>query len=106
MMSIDSPCFSVPSGERCSAFAARPSASCSKHKPDAKVKIAALDTAADSSDKSAVLVRKGNPEPAAPIDKALRRARGLRVPPFGANDRVYAFAGNDRCIATHSYFSR
>lgn len=42
-----------------------------KHKPDAKVKIAALDTSSDSSDKSAVLIRKGNPELLAAIDKAL-----------------------------------
>ena len=42
-----------------------------KHKPDAKVKIAALDTSADSSDKSAVLIRKGSPELVAAINKAL-----------------------------------
>ncbi|CAE6787225.1 amino acid ABC transporter substrate-binding protein [Paraburkholderia aspalathi] len=42
-----------------------------KHKPDAKVKIAALDTSADSSDKSAVLIRKGSPELQAAINKAL-----------------------------------
>jgi cystine transport system substrate-binding protein len=41
-----------------------------KHKPDAKVKIAAIDTS-DQSDKSAVLIRKGNPELKAAIDKAL-----------------------------------
>jgi cystine transport system substrate-binding protein len=41
-----------------------------KHKPDAKVKIAALDNSADS-DKSAVLIRKGNPELQAAINKAL-----------------------------------
>ncbi|MDE1183844.1 amino acid ABC transporter substrate-binding protein [Paraburkholderia sp.] len=42
-----------------------------KHKPDAKVKIAALDNAADSGDQSAVLIRKGNPELQAAINKAL-----------------------------------
>ncbi|CAH2772110.1 MAG: L-cystine ABC transporter, substrate-binding protein TcyA [uncultured Paraburkholderia sp.] len=42
-----------------------------KHKPDAKVKIAALDTSAESSDKSAVLIRKGSPELVAAINKAL-----------------------------------
>ncbi|HEX7936878.1 MAG TPA: amino acid ABC transporter substrate-binding protein [Paraburkholderia sp.] len=42
-----------------------------KHKPDAKVKIAALDTSADSSDKSAVLIRKGSPDLVAAINKAL-----------------------------------
>ncbi|WP_176059686.1 amino acid ABC transporter substrate-binding protein [Paraburkholderia sp. BCC1876] len=42
-----------------------------KHKPDAKVKIVALDTASDSSDKSAVLIRKGSPELVAAINKAL-----------------------------------
>ncbi|WP_025598836.1 amino acid ABC transporter substrate-binding protein [Burkholderia sp. WSM2230] len=42
-----------------------------KHKPDAKVKIAALDTSAQSSDKSAVLIRKGSPELVAAINKAL-----------------------------------
>jgi cystine transport system substrate-binding protein len=42
-----------------------------KHKPDAKVKIAAIDTSSDSSDKSAVLIRKGSPELQAAINKAL-----------------------------------
>ncbi len=42
-----------------------------KHKPDAKVKIAAIDTGADSGDKSAVLIRKGSPELQAAINKAL-----------------------------------
>ncbi|ACC70713.1 amino acid ABC transporter substrate-binding protein [Paraburkholderia phymatum] len=42
-----------------------------KHKPDAKVKIAAVETASDSSDHSAVLIRKGNPELQAAINKAL-----------------------------------
>ncbi|MGY6255348.1 amino acid ABC transporter substrate-binding protein [Paraburkholderia caledonica] len=42
-----------------------------KHKPDAKVKIAALDTSPESSDKSAVLIRKGSPELVAAINKAL-----------------------------------
>ncbi|CAH2906938.1 MAG: L-cystine ABC transporter, substrate-binding protein TcyA [uncultured Paraburkholderia sp.] len=42
-----------------------------KHKPDAKVKIAALDTSSESSDKSAVLIRKGSPELVAAINKAL-----------------------------------
>ncbi|NPT34994.1 amino acid ABC transporter substrate-binding protein [Paraburkholderia xenovorans] len=46
-----------------------------KHKPDAKVKIAALDTSSDSSDKSAVLIRKGNPELQAAINKALADIR-------------------------------
>ena len=41
-----------------------------KHKPDAQVKIVAIDNSADS-DKSAVLVRKGNPQLVAAIDKAL-----------------------------------
>ncbi|MGF6962279.1 amino acid ABC transporter substrate-binding protein [Paraburkholderia youngii] len=41
-----------------------------KHKPDAQVRIAAIDNSADS-DKSAVLVRKGNPQLVAAIDKAL-----------------------------------
>jgi L-cystine transport system substrate-binding protein len=41
-----------------------------KHKPDAKVKIVALDTSSDS-DKSAVLIRKGSPELQAAINKAL-----------------------------------
>jgi cystine transport system substrate-binding protein len=42
-----------------------------KHKPDAKVKIATLDTSPESSDKSAVLIRKGSPELVAAINKAL-----------------------------------
>ncbi|MFM0192558.1 amino acid ABC transporter substrate-binding protein [Paraburkholderia strydomiana] len=42
-----------------------------KHKPDAKVKIAALDTSPESSDKSAVLIRRGSPELVAAINKAL-----------------------------------
>ncbi|MGH8779356.1 amino acid ABC transporter substrate-binding protein [Paraburkholderia sp.] len=41
-----------------------------KHRPDAKVKIVALDDSGDA-DKSAVLLRKGNPELVAAIDKAL-----------------------------------
>jgi cystine transport system substrate-binding protein len=41
-----------------------------KHKPDAKVKIAALDESGDS-DQSGVLIRKGNPELQAAINKAL-----------------------------------
>jgi L-cystine transport system substrate-binding protein len=41
-----------------------------KHKPDAQVKIVAIDNSADS-DKSAVLLRKGNPELVSAIDKAL-----------------------------------
>lgn len=41
-----------------------------KHKPDAQVKIAAIDNSADS-EFSGVLVRKGNPELLAAIDKAL-----------------------------------
>ena len=46
-----------------------------KHKPDAKVKIAALDTSPESSDKSAVLIRKGSPELVAAINKALADMR-------------------------------
>jgi cystine transport system substrate-binding protein len=42
-----------------------------KHKPNAKVKIATLDTSPESSDKSAVLIRKGSPELVAAINKAL-----------------------------------
>jgi L-cystine transport system substrate-binding protein len=41
-----------------------------KHRPDAKVKIVALDNSGDA-DKSAVLLRKGNPELVAAINKAL-----------------------------------
>jgi cystine transport system substrate-binding protein len=41
-----------------------------KHKPDAQVKIVAIDNSGDA-DKSAVLVRKGNPELVSAIDKAL-----------------------------------
>ncbi|WP_258002139.1 amino acid ABC transporter substrate-binding protein [Burkholderia sp. WAC0059] len=41
-----------------------------KHRPDAKVKIAAVD-AGDNSEKSGVLIRKGNPDLQAAIDKAL-----------------------------------
>jgi cystine transport system substrate-binding protein len=41
-----------------------------KHKPDAKVKVAAVDNSADS-EYSGVLIRKGNPELLAAIDKAL-----------------------------------
>ncbi|WP_414695139.1 amino acid ABC transporter substrate-binding protein [Paraburkholderia sp.] len=41
-----------------------------KHKPDAKLKIAATDTSSES-DQSGVLIRKGNPELRAAIDKAL-----------------------------------
>jgi len=41
-----------------------------KHKPDAKVKIAALDESSES-DQSGVLIRKGNPELQAAINKAL-----------------------------------
>jgi len=41
-----------------------------KHKPDAKVKIAALDESSES-DQSGVLIRKGNPELEAAINKAL-----------------------------------
>ncbi|RQS62628.1 amino acid ABC transporter substrate-binding protein [Burkholderia sp. Bp8963] len=41
-----------------------------KHKPDAKLKVAATDTSGDD-DQSGVLIRKGNPELKAAIDKAL-----------------------------------
>src|ERR1700735_170567 len=41
-----------------------------KHKPDAQVKIVAIDNSGDA-DKSAVLVRTGNPARVAAIDKAL-----------------------------------
>jgi L-cystine transport system substrate-binding protein len=41
-----------------------------KHKPDAQVKIVAIDQSGDS-DKSGVIVRKGNPELVAAINKAL-----------------------------------
>src|SRR5580692_6876177 len=41
-----------------------------KHKPDAKVKIAAIDNSADS-EYSGVLIQKGNPQLLAAIDKAL-----------------------------------
>jgi len=41
-----------------------------KHKPDAKVKIAAIDNSADS-EYSGVIIQKGNPELLAAIDKAL-----------------------------------
>ncbi|MFM0738174.1 amino acid ABC transporter substrate-binding protein [Paraburkholderia xenovorans] len=41
-----------------------------KHKPDAKVKIVAIDNSGDSGE-SAVLLRKGNPELQAAINKAL-----------------------------------
>lgn len=42
-----------------------------KRAPDAKVKMVAVDTSPDSSDKSAVLIRKGNPQLRAAINKAL-----------------------------------
>ncbi|CAG9226753.1 L-cystine-binding protein TcyA [Paraburkholderia tropica] len=41
-----------------------------KHKPDAKLKIAAIDTSS-AGDQSGVLLRKGNPALVAAIDKAL-----------------------------------
>ncbi|WP_322015434.1 amino acid ABC transporter substrate-binding protein [Paraburkholderia sp. J12] len=41
-----------------------------KHKPDAKLKIAATDTSSDD-DQSGVLIRKGNPDLQAAINKAL-----------------------------------
>jgi cystine transport system substrate-binding protein len=41
-----------------------------KHRPDAKVKIVAIDDSPDS-DKSAILIRKGNPELQAALNKAL-----------------------------------
>ena len=45
-----------------------------KHKPDAKVKIVAIDNSGESG-KSAVLLRKGNPELQAAINKALAGIR-------------------------------
>lgn len=45
-----------------------------KHKPDAKVKIVAIDNSGESG-KSAVLLRKGNPELQAAINKALADIR-------------------------------
>ena len=47
----------------------------SKRNPNAKVKVAALDTSPDSSDKSAVLIRKGSPRLRAAINKALTDIR-------------------------------
>jgi L-cystine transport system substrate-binding protein len=41
-----------------------------KHKPDAKLKVAATDTS-DAGDQSGVLIRKDNPELRAAIDKAI-----------------------------------
>lgn len=49
-----------------------------KHKPDAKVKIAALDTSPDSSDKSAVLIRKGQPGVAGGDQQGARRDQERR----------------------------
>ena len=46
-----------------------------KHAPDAKVKVVAVDTSPDSSDKSAVLIRKGNPQLRAALNKALADLR-------------------------------
>jgi cystine transport system substrate-binding protein len=45
-----------------------------KHKPDAKVKIAAIDNSADS-EFSGVLIQKGNPQLLAAIDKALAQIK-------------------------------
>lgn len=46
-----------------------------KHNPDAKIKVAAVDTSPDSSDKSAVLMRKGSPKLRSAINKALADIR-------------------------------
>jgi L-cystine transport system substrate-binding protein len=45
-----------------------------KHKPDAKVKIAAIDNSADS-EFSGVIIQKGNPQLLAAIDKALAQIK-------------------------------
>jgi cystine transport system substrate-binding protein len=45
-----------------------------KHKPDAKLKIAATDTSS-ADDQSGVLIRKGSPELLAAIDKALAQIK-------------------------------
>ncbi|CAB3784221.1 L-cystine-binding protein TcyA [Paraburkholderia ultramafica] len=46
-----------------------------KRAPDTKVKVVAVDTSPDSSDKSAVLIRKGSPKLRAAINKALADIR-------------------------------
>ncbi|ADG16035.1 amino acid ABC transporter substrate-binding protein [Paraburkholderia atlantica] len=46
-----------------------------KRVPDARIKVVAVDTSPDSSDKSAVLIRKGNPKLRLAIDDALARIR-------------------------------
>ncbi|HEY4297700.1 MAG TPA: amino acid ABC transporter substrate-binding protein [Paraburkholderia sp.] len=46
-----------------------------KREPDAKVKVVAVDTSADSSGQSAVLIRKGSPKLRAAINKALADIR-------------------------------
>ncbi|MEX3636869.1 amino acid ABC transporter substrate-binding protein [Paraburkholderia sp. BR14320] len=46
-----------------------------KRVPDARIKVVAVDTSPDSSDKSAVLIRKGNPKLRVAIDDALARMR-------------------------------
>jgi cystine transport system substrate-binding protein len=46
-----------------------------KREPDARIKVVAVDTSPASSDKSAVLIRKGNPKLRAAIDDALGRMR-------------------------------
>ena len=46
-----------------------------KRAPDTKVKVVAVDTSPDSSDKSAVLIRKGSPKLCAAINKALAELR-------------------------------
>jgi cystine transport system substrate-binding protein len=46
-----------------------------RRSPDAKVKMVAVDTSPDSSNKSAVLIRKGNPKLRLAINKALADIR-------------------------------
>ncbi|SMG12428.1 amino acid ABC transporter substrate-binding protein [Paraburkholderia susongensis] len=46
-----------------------------KRKPDAKVKVVAVDTSPDSYDRSAVLMRKGSPKLCAAINEALASLR-------------------------------
>ncbi|MFL9961413.1 amino acid ABC transporter substrate-binding protein [Paraburkholderia sediminicola] len=46
-----------------------------KHAPDAKVKVVAIDTSPDSSDKSAVLIRKGSPRLRAALNEAIAELR-------------------------------
>ncbi|MGF6921781.1 amino acid ABC transporter substrate-binding protein [Paraburkholderia sp. 40] len=46
-----------------------------KREPEARIKVVAVDTSPDSSDKSAVLIRKGNPKLRLAIDDALAGMR-------------------------------